>query len=168
MNIFTQLSIWAAPPLLGCVIWFVIQKFSDSEKKSDKLENKLDLYKKETEDKFEKVASTVQISSERLREDLGKTSQLIVNVQNSINKEIHEMNKTSLEMKLLNARVEKWLEDSRVHHGRIIHLDASVQRHEQILITSAKVMKNQNDRITRTEGEIINLVKKKKDENEGA
>lgn len=167
MDILTQISTWAAPPLLGAVIYFVIKKFDDSEKTLDLLKKTTDHNKNTSDEKLNAINDKLSTTFIRLREDLNKTSQLIVNVQTTMNNEVLEMSKAATEMKVSNVRVEKWLEDSRIHHGRIIHLDSSVQRHDQILVTSAKIMKNHNERLHKTEGDIINLSKKKVDD-EGA
>lgn len=167
-EIITKISTWAAPPLLGAVIYFVVKKFDDIEKSVDSVKKNIDYHKRSTEDKFDRSDDRLSHQMQTVREDLNRNNQLIVQVQTTMSKEIAEMGKVVTEMKVNNAEVRKWLEDSRIHHGRIIHLDASVQRHEQILVSSAKVMKNQNDRLSRVEGTVINLNKKKKEDDEGA
>jgi len=168
-EVLTKLSAWAAPPLLGAVIWFLVKKFEDLDKTIENSKAHSASQNRSLEDKVEKSLERVSTDLRDLQGELTRTQHSISNVQMTMNKEIQTIEKTVIEMKSTTNEVKRWLEDSRIHHGKIIHLDASVQRHEQILISSAKVMKNQNDRITRTEGEVINLIrKKKKDEDEGA
>lgn len=150
MDLFTQLSMWAAPPLLGIVTWFVIKTYGDIEgsikdvKKDiekDRLDRQVDLDK--VFENFSKVREHLHAHNNNLAKYVGKID-MIKERQEDLIKDLSKRNDKPEEL-----------------YGKVIHIEATVSRHEQILISSAKIMRNQNDRILKSEAEIVDLKTKK-------
>jgi hypothetical protein len=160
-DLIIRISAFATPSLIGVVIWFLVKKFEEGERSSFRIQKNIDNQRKEILDKISKIEDRSERNVESIRLDMNKISHLIVIIQNTMNKEVNELHRLMGEMKSNSDQVQKWLEDSKENHGKIIYMDASVQRHEQILVSSAKVMKNQNDRISKIEAEVIQLKRPK-------
>jgi hypothetical protein len=162
-DFITKISAFATPPLIGVVIWFLVKKFEDGEKSNNSLQKNIDYNRKEVIEKMDKMEDRQERDSESVRSEIRKNSQLLIEVQSTMSKEVNELNKMINEMKANSIKVERWLEESKVGYGKIIYMDSTIQRHEQILISSAKVMRNQNERISKVEADVIDIKKKKQE-----
>lgn len=161
-DFITKISAYATPPLIGVVIWFLLKKFEDGEKSNDSLQKNIDSNRKEIIEKLNKIEEKNDKNAEDFRSDIRKTSQMMIDIQSLMNKETTELHKMINEMKANSIQVQRWIDESKESYGKIIYMDSSVRRHEQILISSAKVMKNQNERISKVEADVIDIKNKKK------